>query len=213
MQVSGRRLRHAHGQQVAHLRDRPRVHLLLNRLRIDNPTAGGRDGRAPRAFRTRPAPVRPRGRGLAWNHEQARDRREARRAAGIDNETTTESTTSIPRATARAETVTSLEKCAALRYSATLAVSDRVHAPRRRLVQSTTNRQLPTRGVRVSVPRLTRVLAAVPRSCACATMRTLFAEIERFAPVDVPVLIRGESGTGKGQGARGEGNPAPERAP
>jgi DNA-binding NtrC family response regulator len=28
-------------------------------------------------------------------------------------------------------------------------------------------------------------------------MRTLFVEIERFAPVDVPVLIRGESGTGK----------------
>jgi DNA-binding NtrC family response regulator len=27
-------------------------------------------------------------------------------------------------------------------------------------------------------------------------MRTLFAEIERFASVDVPVLIRGESGTG-----------------
>jgi len=28
-------------------------------------------------------------------------------------------------------------------------------------------------------------------------MRELFADIERFAPVDVPVLIRGESGTGK----------------
>ena len=28
-------------------------------------------------------------------------------------------------------------------------------------------------------------------------MRALFAEIERFAPVDVPILIRGESGTGK----------------
>lgn len=28
-------------------------------------------------------------------------------------------------------------------------------------------------------------------------MRTLFAEIERFASVDVPVLIRGEPGTGK----------------
>src|SRR5215813_1117405 len=30
-----------------------------------------------------------------------------------------------------------------------------------------------------------------------AAMRALFADIERFAPVDVPVLIRGESGTGK----------------
>jgi Sigma-54 interaction domain len=30
-----------------------------------------------------------------------------------------------------------------------------------------------------------------------AAMRALFAEIERFAPVDVPVLIRGESGMGK----------------
>jgi len=28
-------------------------------------------------------------------------------------------------------------------------------------------------------------------------MQALFAEIERFAPVDVPILIRGESGTGK----------------
>jgi DNA-binding NtrC family response regulator len=30
-----------------------------------------------------------------------------------------------------------------------------------------------------------------------AAMQGLFAEIERFAPVDVPILIRGESGTGK----------------
>jgi len=30
-----------------------------------------------------------------------------------------------------------------------------------------------------------------------AAMRALFGDIERFAPVDVPVLIRGESGTGK----------------
>jgi len=30
-----------------------------------------------------------------------------------------------------------------------------------------------------------------------AVMRALFDEIERFAPVDVPILIRGESGTGK----------------
>jgi transcriptional regulator with GAF, ATPase, and Fis domain len=30
-----------------------------------------------------------------------------------------------------------------------------------------------------------------------AAMQALFAEIERFAPVDVPILIRGESGTGK----------------
>src|SRR5262245_56214604 len=28
-------------------------------------------------------------------------------------------------------------------------------------------------------------------------MRALFADIERFAPVDLPILIRGESGTGK----------------
>jgi DNA-binding NtrC family response regulator len=28
-------------------------------------------------------------------------------------------------------------------------------------------------------------------------MQALFAEVERFAPVDVPILIRGESGTGK----------------
>src|SRR5215467_10074788 len=28
-------------------------------------------------------------------------------------------------------------------------------------------------------------------------MRALFADIKRFAPMDVPVLIRGESGTGK----------------
>ena len=30
-----------------------------------------------------------------------------------------------------------------------------------------------------------------------AAMQALFAEVERFAPVDVPILIRGESGTGK----------------
>jgi DNA-binding NtrC family response regulator len=30
-----------------------------------------------------------------------------------------------------------------------------------------------------------------------AAMRALFSEVERFAPVDVPILIRGESGTGK----------------
>jgi Nif-specific regulatory protein len=30
-----------------------------------------------------------------------------------------------------------------------------------------------------------------------AAMRALFAEIERFAPINVPILIRGESGTGK----------------
>ena len=30
-----------------------------------------------------------------------------------------------------------------------------------------------------------------------AAMQALFAEIEHFAPVDVPILIRGESGTGK----------------
>ena len=30
-----------------------------------------------------------------------------------------------------------------------------------------------------------------------AAMRTLFDETERFAPVDVPILVRGESGTGK----------------
>ena len=30
-----------------------------------------------------------------------------------------------------------------------------------------------------------------------ASMRALAADIERFAPVDLPILIRGESGTGK----------------
>ena len=29
-----------------------------------------------------------------------------------------------------------------------------------------------------------------------AAMQALFAEVAHFAPVDVPILIRGESGTG-----------------
>jgi DNA-binding NtrC family response regulator len=42
-------------------------------------------------------------------------------------------------------------------------------------------------------------------------MRALFAEIERFAPVDVPVLIRGESGTGKELVARAIQRLSPRR--
>src|SRR6187402_963672 len=44
-----------------------------------------------------------------------------------------------------------------------------------------------------------------------AAMRKLFAEIERFAPVDVPVLIRGESGTGKELVARAIQRLSPRR--
>ena len=43
-----------------------------------------------------------------------------------------------------------------------------------------------------------------------AAMQALFAEIERFAPVDVPVLIQGESGTGKELVAKRD--PAPQRS-